>query len=700
MATPTGQTSKQFIVPPGEAQRQYAPNALATKVENFVITPEGTLRSVVGPCLYEPTTYSGGKEYSTPASELGRAHGIFQASLVGGIADTLIIRAGTALYRHEGWQRSWVSIETGLSSEHLPKYPDQFVVLADKIIWTNGTDQARVISHDGMVVPLGFAEVPGAPSVFGPDSPNGAERSEQYPNMMGYAWPGRIGTAGDTLDGDAGPVLMGGWYYHVQYQDIHGNLSATSAMSNVVTVDTMNAAADNTGYISDLTRQFLVSTTGTPPEHAVAVWLYRTPDILHDVPEPRFLARVPGSSAFSFSDEKSDGELGAPSPPTVAVPVFRVMCTHQGRLVVANFANNPGLLRRSRPGLPGTFNANDWVIPDSGGAEITGAASHDGALLVFTASSVYSLEDFGLPRPLAQGIGCIAPGSIKALPDGRLIWLGRDGFYAMHRGVISLVSGLIHSTIRRLNRARLSAAVAVVDPVRQEYRCAVAEAGKAANTLLLCFNGSSWRRQRLGLKIAGMCRTDDWRQLLLGIAHYKTAAADFAPLSETKRTIDDNDATDVFVFDHETSAFDVPDRNAKYQSAWMYGDEIGLTPLHVRSMYIGLLDAYNDDFEISFYRNGSWKEVVTMTDIRAVGPDDGSNVVIDIAGSAVIGTSKVHDPRLFWRQVPVGIENAYSWAFRIKASYPIRLHIAAFAFDISTATLGNVRGRIPQRADI
>ena len=116
-------------------------------------------------------------------------------------------------------------------------------------------------------------------------------------------------------------------------------------------------------------------------------------------------------------------------------------------------------------------------------------------------------------------------------------------------------------------------------------------------------------------------------------------------------------------------------------------------------MYIGLLDAYNDDFTVRFYRNGSWAEVVEMTDVRAVGPDDGSAVVTDIAGSAVIGTAKLHDPRLFWRQVPVGLENVSSWAFEIESRYPIKLHIAGFAFDISVGTMGNARGRIPQRAD-
>ena len=89
-----------------------------------------------------------------------------------------------------------------------------------------------------------------------------------------------------------------------------------------------------------------------------------------------------------------------------------------------------------------------------------------------------------------------------------------------------------------------------------------------------------------------------------------------------------------------------------------------------------------------------------MADVKSVGVDDGSRVVTDIAGSAVLGTAKTHDPRTVWRQVPVGIENATSWAFEIEASYPTRLHLAAFSFDISVATSGTPRGRIPHRADV
>jgi len=156
----------------------------------------------------------------------------------------------------------------------------------------------------------------------------------------------------------------------------------------------------------------------------------------------------------------------------------------------------------------------------------------------------------------------------------------------------------------------------------------------------------------------------------------------------------------VFVMDHETRNFVPPTRDYVYRSGWISADSNSMTPVNIRTLYLGMLDAWDGTFEVTFYRNGSWKPIVTMSDVLAVGPDDGSNIIEDIAGSAELAEASAHDPRLFWRQLPVGLENAFTWAFQVKSTYPKRIHLASFAFDITVATLGQVRGRIPQRGDV
>ena len=708
MAGPAQQQTRRLVVPPGEAQRYYSAASLAFKVQNFTATPEGTITSVLGPTAYEPLRdYSAhiGSDYVTAIYASDTPHGIFQTNLQGGLVDMLVIRAGSKIYRHAGWYRGWEILLTGLSSENRPRFPDQFTVLNDLVIWTNGIDRPQAIASDGSIANLGFAEIPAPPDTAGPMSH--LHDTANFPNYYGYSWPGRIGTVGDVLNGQSGSLLSGAWYYYLRYEDSYGNLSAPSPASRPVVLDTLSASPNNgTGRgwgsllgeedfydaeLADLTRQFAVMLPEGPDE-CVAMHVYRTPDTKHVSTIPRFLTRVPNKRAMTYPDNMADSDLGSEMDSGVVVPVFRVMCTHQGRLVIANTLEDPGIVRRSDPGFPGTFSSTEFVYPDSGGAEVTGVASHDGALLAFTENSVYSLQDFSVPVPLAQGVGCVAPSSIRAMANGALIWLARDGFYAMTGGAISKVSTPIDRTVRNyLNRGRLGMSAAAYDSASGEYRCAVPPAGEQHNTLILCFDGAHWRRQRLDLHIADFTATNDWRQYLLGLGHKK--------ISDSSSKLWDSTRVETYVMDRSTKHGVTTAEDIIYRSAWLRGDELGLLPINVRSMFVGMIDAWNDDVTIKFYRNGSWAEHVSMTDLKSIGVNDDSGVVTDVAGAAVLGTSKVHDPRLFWRQIPAGLENVNSWAFEISAARPTRVHLASFAFDISAATSGSVKGRIPLRSD-
>jgi hypothetical protein len=711
VAGPDRQKTAEYLIPAGEAQVQYSATSLAQTVQNFERTPENTLRSIIGPCPYEP--------YRTGASTLGASepHGVFHAGLYAGVADTLIFRAGSSLYRHDGTTRTYVELVSDLSDEARPAYPDQFCVINDKIIWTNGVDRARVIRYDDLVTPLGFDTLPGTPTTFGPSLTTVEERNNHYPNTCGYAWQGGIGTPGGMLEGQSGSILAGAWYYYVKYEDIHGNLSAPSAASSAVVLQTMDADPAGAGQapgttnflgalfphgnhhigveIDDLTRQFAVEVGDDAPEHCVAMHLYRTSDTVNTTGEPRFLSRIPNNRAVIYADSQPDSILGPPMAGGVAVPVFRVMAAHQGRLVIGNMTGDPGLIRRSEPGFPGTFDEMEYVYPDSGGAEVTALTSHNGTLLAFTKSSVYSLQDFALPVPLSQGIGCVAPRSVVGMRDGTLVWLGRDGFYAWSQGsAVTLISAPIDRTIRNdINRGRMQMAVATFDAESGEYRCALAPAGTAFNTLVLCFDGQSWRRMRMGMHIADWCQTDDWRQYTIAAATEVSAAIGMTRKSKT------GTATNLYVMDHEVVSYTPPRRVVRYRSGWLRSDTLAMTPTHIRVMYMGLIDSYDGEMTIRFYKNGSWSEAVDTQTLKTLGVDNGSNVVADIAGSAVLGTAKAHDPRLCWRQIPVGLENVFTWAFEIEADSPTRIHLASFAFDISVAPMGNIRGRVPRKDD-
>ncbi len=129
MGGPAQQTSLDLVVPPGEAQVLYAPGVLAQKVQNFEVTQEGTIKSVIGPCPYEqpqsppgdPNTIPNDEEgpvvtaeatsfSGTPLLPKGRPYGIYHDTLDGGLRDVLIARSGTRLYRHCGWKQAFEQI--------------------------------------------------------------------------------------------------------------------------------------------------------------------------------------------------------------------------------------------------------------------------------------------------------------------------------------------------------------------------------------------------------------------------------------------------------------------------------------------------------------------------------------------------------------------------------------------------------------
>ena len=123
MAGPTQQSVSAMVIPPGESLRFYSPNRLAQKVQNLYRTEEDTLKTVIGPCQYLPapmnnydTTGIFGLATTVSLSEPSDAvsietlpfnvatpYSICQASLQNGSANLLFVRAGSVIYRYEGW---------------------------------------------------------------------------------------------------------------------------------------------------------------------------------------------------------------------------------------------------------------------------------------------------------------------------------------------------------------------------------------------------------------------------------------------------------------------------------------------------------------------------------------------------------------------------------------------------------------------
>jgi hypothetical protein len=678
------------------------------------------MRAVRGSCPYEP--FRAGNQYNENSGLPGgherfvtpfapndprSIYGVFHSGLLSGKAPTLLVRRGTKLYRHAGWYRCWEVIYEGLTDEGRAGYPDMFTVVNDTIVWTNGIDPPLTISHDGMVTPLGFATRPGQVSVDGPQQP--VDPGIDYPNSAGYSWPGRIGSVGDVIDTHEGAMLAGRWRYNRAWEDVHGNISELSPASVELSVGAQRAdmvversatgvdLVDLTTKLDDLPRQFVIKASGSAPEHAVATRLYRTPDLTRHPATPRLLARIEGTAPFVYADNIPDSRLGEPAKEYTRVPRFEVMTSHAGALVIAD---GPRVIR-SEVGFPGTLIKSTEVTPDPDGARITGLVSHAHRLLAFTERTVCDITDPKLPPVvMARGVGCVSPRSIQGMTNGMLVWLSRDGFYGWQPGgVVTPLSDAIHQLVKtQLAKGSLSNAVAFIDPVSREYRCAVPSAGKFNNDLVLCFNGTGWNELRLGFTISDVCVTDDARYLVLfagarpvtkstlnlGVLTFDQGGS---YLTSKPKTYNEYD---IYVMGHEVSSFQAPARTYVYESAWFRADDTAITPVNVSELFIGMVDEVDASFDIYIYANGASAATEDSPQrCKALGVYSTSSLI----DTLTLGTDKTKPRRLFWRRVTVGLENVNTWAFKIVSETP--LHLASFAFHSALATGGDRLARIP-----
>lgn len=377
MGGPADQNTPTFVVPIGESDRLYTPTDLAGRIENMQTTPEGTLKTVLGPAPWIPDR---GQGYPV----IGEPHGLFHVSLRGGMTSLLLLRAGGSLFRYAGWDRTWESIATGLTNERRPRYPDQFVAIKNHVIWTNGIDRARLINYDGQVIPLGFEGPPAAPEVDGPADIGRDNADEYVANALGYSWYGGIGDASHLTDAQSGWLLDSTHVYRSQLQDEFGNLGPLSSRSSSASIASMffSPLPDDSGAIpgtdtsgtnmDDYTRSFQMRQAASTYGHAVAVLFHRSMNTKLHGRGTRFLGRHESQGRCVYPDGKPDALLGAESVEIAAMPVFRVACAHNSSLVIGNFPGDPGLIRESEVDFPGTMPEDRKMRPDSGGGRSHG----------------------------------------------------------------------------------------------------------------------------------------------------------------------------------------------------------------------------------------------------------------------------------------------------------------------------------------
>jgi hypothetical protein len=691
------------------------------------MTDSGTLRSIVGPVEYRPSTYTnnGGSvpnffPYEAPL------YGVHHALLEGGKRDVLLIHDNKGIYVLDGWEGpgwrfliapSGTSAEVNLDFQEMDgrvRFPTQFVSTPTGVVIIPQGDRAYF--YDGTTIaPLGFSEVPGPPTAIGPKKksvagqPRGVSDDEDLAddvggfyktgrNMNDVMGNNRCGSIrNDVVDIDSGAGkrsnalggtrMEGAWAAKLQFVDHWGNLSAMSPQSTQIVVPkednlTKNRKKDEDEFAAALRVQFAWGDLDEGPEHCVARNLYRTRDQLNSgIPGYFWVAPISKGSRLVkatmasreqaiYPDNTPDNRLVAEAKEYVPVPIFRLATVCFGRLWIANTVDNPGLVRPSEPFFFGTFEANQEIYPDANGAEITGLLAINQGLLVFTETSTFLItqNDSGnafKTAVLSTVVGCVAPNTARVLQNGQAVWLARDGFYSWGgSGMPQPVSPEIKDRLlNKVNKGWRRKAVAAVDPKMGEYRCWLPVDGSQENNLCLVYDGEGWR-ERDDVYAEAVCVTADHRQYMLALGRAQHI----------------NNHSSLWVLDHDgrgTQQWNGT-RTSYVETVWLRNTRSQRRGTAIRAA-LWLRESTNGDLTIEVMRD--WREYPRLTEVGEDPPnyaeDDSApfwgvtlldstidDELRDLSGADALPTHFVRR-RPYWTKIDIMLPSIETFRIRI-----------------------------------
>lgn len=703
-AIDNGKIASDLAVIRVESDKLITPLEVGSEVENFTLTSEGTLLSVNGPAPYLPD-YGGG------FFAYGNAHGIFHAVLDNGNQDVLLAHTATSVRVFQGWNRTWANLigPSGASPQviyTMPddtacRYPTQFVLCPNGIVIIP-QENLRAFFYNGTIcTPLGYDQIPSAPTGRGPetggtDTPNNIG---YFGNTGGYALgdlhvdfkDGRLGFVESTeAAASSGNIHPSAYYMQYQWLDIFGNLSALSGQSNMVSWAKETRAVD----VDHARKEILWSNIEHGRNGTVGRILCRSKDIRNYSTTQSFIlsgnagtgtsgsfATLPDNASTKFPDNVPDESLIINPPAVVPIPIFKLACMAFGRLWIGALKGNQGLVKASMIGRYGTFTDDYDIYPDPSGGEITGMWAVQGGALFFTISSTFLLtvSNDGLrfrTVPISLTSGCIAPDSIQNLPDGRVIWMGRDGFYMFDGQSVSYISEDIRETFKKVNFARLLQSTGRYDPNTREYRCFCPMNGVIFNDYCFIFNPilNGWTHRQASERYQSLCVTKDHRQYMLGCGQVADSAGTYT--------------NGVWVLDHSNGSYNPASRTAVLQTGWIrntISDKRG-SPKQVR---IWIRNTTSGSMTVDVYRD--WSVAGGAVDSKAItlySPEQNP----PLYGTVVLGTADTYWVRKYphWQEIFIYVPSCEVFKLRLSSASRFEL----IGFKVTETPHGN-SGRMP-----
>jgi hypothetical protein len=318
-------------------------------------------------------------------------------------------------------------------------------------------------------------------------------------------------------------------------------------------------------------------------------------------------------------------------------------------------------------------------------SEVTGVKAHGGKVFVFTQEALFEMNPDTLEIiPISAGVGCVAHRSICSMPDGSMMWLGKEFFYRMdYGGTISPLGDEIKSTLKTgLNRVRRKKAVSWVDPLTSAYMIALSRAGVQSNALILSYHPMmGWSEFNYGLTV------DD---AYVGVNEHVLVAGTTG--SEQN----------VFVLNREVAGYTPPTRTSTYRTHWIKIDSYMRESFSLRNLFLTFVETGNYTMTIKVYRNQIYVPVNSQTFNLYDLPINTDDVSTWFNSATILGTNKLREARVGTRWLSfnnIGLDGStdvHSCMIEIECVYPSRMHILGLAYsEQPPMSVKEIEGRLP-----
>lgn len=419
-----------------------------------------------------------------------------------------------------------------------PWQRSQSACWGDHFYLVNGIDRPLVFNGYWWDY-AGFSGPAGAPSATAMAHPHASEDTAGGTGGLIYKMPST--GLGPTSDDEATDYICA-YRYRVAYVNSRGQESPLSEPSGLVTFTNLGGTT-----AVGAARHFAHVAIPVGGAEVVARRVYRTQNINDSGGNPvvgrgevfYFHSEIQDNITVSYMDALPDGFLGSAVDDLQLGPWpggARFLAPFKGCMFATGTGNSA--VYYSAPNAPEVFPLDNILdVGDANLGPITAMYATRNALVVFKANAIYLIKgdsDNGFhAETLTREAGCIAPNTVREVPDVGLVFLSADSVCVLqgtlqNEGVATKVINLgtpIPTWMRKLNRSALMNACAAVYHRDKEFWLCVPTLGYRNNNLVLVYHYEigEWS-YRENLPVSSILETPDHRGHLIFGSYASTTA--------------------------------------------------------------------------------------------------------------------------------------------------------------------------------